>query len=267
MQNCQVPYKYRWVLRACQIFFVSFFLFVANPGYAGSYGGHHYGYGYSHHGHYSHHGNYETLGYVLLGLVGVVVLANLLSSDNYYGHKGYRNPYAYQAPKSYNTPSRIPVYPSSYNRNVGKPVYPYGDKEGWDSLARGNTRHALDIFAVQSLQDLNSGIPKVGFALAAAANGEMDRGIRAMRKAIRSDPASLNKVIINKNIEPTIESLYEDYKLALQNEEGHSDKSFMVATLSYLKQDYATANNVISENDRSQSANNLRKLIDKENGD
>jgi hypothetical protein len=103
----------------------------------------------------------------------------------------------------------------------------------------------------------------VGFALAAAALGEMDRGIRAMRKAIRIDPASLNKIIINKDLEPTIESLYKDYNLKLQNEEGHSDKSFMVAALSYLKQDYATANNMISENDQSQSANNLRKLIDR----
>jgi hypothetical protein len=37
----------------------------------------------------------------------------------------------------------------------------------------------------------------------------------------------------------------------------------MVAALSYLQQDYATANEVMAKSDQSQSANNLRELIDK----
>ncbi|MEE9552247.1 MAG: hypothetical protein V3V89_04295, partial [Gammaproteobacteria bacterium] len=194
MQNRQ---KYRWFHHAGQTLSIAFFLFIASPNHAVAYGGHHSGYGYQHYGHnghhsysghYSHHGDIGTAGYVILGILGVAILSSIISSSNHYEQKRYHNPYGYQPPQSYNRPSRVSVKPPSYSSKVRKPVYSYESNEGWNLLTKGNARHALDIFAIQSQQDLNSGIPKVGFALAAAANGEMDRGIRTMRKAIKVDP-------------------------------------------------------------------------------
>ena len=88
----------------------------------------------------------------------------------------------------------------------------------------------------------------------------MDRATRAMRKAIRIDANALDKININ-NIKPIIDTLTENYKLISNN--NNTNNAFMVAVLSYLKQDYSTANNLIAENDKSQSANNLRKLLAK----
>ncbi len=112
---------------------------------------------------------------------------------------------------------------------------------------------------------MSSGIPKVGFAIAAATNGEMDRATRAMRKAIRLDVTALDKININ-NIRTRIETLSEDYKLLLNNNKNNPDNAFMVATLSYLQQDYETAHNLITESDKSSSANNLRELIARKKG-
>ncbi len=264
--------------RAFKLFSVSILLFVTSPNYAMAYGSHgyhfgyghgygHYGYSYNaHHGHYSHHGHIGTAGYVFLGILGVAVLSQILNNDNY-RYRHYRRPYSYNQPtyrqsRPYNPPTRSGRV-STNNKSRAKTIYDYSDNEGWDWLAKGNADYALDIFAIQSQQNLNSGIPKVGFAIAAAANNEMDRATRAMRKAIRIDADALDKININ-NIKPIIDTLTENYKL-LSNK-NNTNNAFMVAVLSYLNQDYSTANNLIAENDKSQSANNLRKLIVKKSG-
>lgn len=264
--------------RAFKLFSVSILLFVTSPNYAMAYGSHgyhfgyghgygHYGYSYNaHHGHYSHHGHIGTAGYVFLGILGVAVLSQILNNDNY-RYRHYRRPYSYNQPtyrqsRPYNPPTRSGRV-STNNKSRAKTIYDYSDNEGWDWLAKGNADYALDIFAIQSQQNLNSGIPKVGFAIAAAANNEMDRATRAMRKAIRIDADALDKININ-NIKPIIDTLTENYKLI--SNKNNTNNAFMVAVLSYLKQDYSTANNLIAENDKSQSANNLRKLIVKKSG-
>ncbi len=276
--------KFRLIRRTFQIFFFSFLIFAASPNHAVAYGGHgyHYGYGlsygyhgyrhYGHHGYgysayyYSSHGDIGTAGYVFLGILGVAVLSQILDNNNdryRYTRKShtYEQP-TYNKPRSYTLqtqPQRISI------REKSKPVYIYSNNEGWDWLAKGNASYALDIFAIQSQQNMNSGIPKVGFAIAAASNGEMDRATRAMRKAIRLDATALDKININ-NIRSRIETLSEDYKLMLNNNENNPDNSFMVAALSYLQQDYITANSIISENDHSKSANKLRELLAKKEG-
>ena len=290
MQNC---HKFRQITfpflirisailsaRVLKAFSISLLLFIASPNYAVAYGGHgyNYGYGYGHgyghygyghhsyRGHYSHHGHIGTAGYVFLGILGVAVLSQILNNDNY-RDRHYRKPYSYNQPTyKQSRPYKPPTQPRRIlidKKSTAKPVFSYRDNEGWDWLAKGNADYALDIFAIQSQQNLNSGIPKVGFAIAAASNGDTDRATRAMRKAIRTDATALDKININ-NIKPTIETISENYKLTLNK--NNTDNAFMIATLSYLQQDYATAKGMISENDHSQSASKLRKLIAKKEG-
>jgi hypothetical protein len=272
MQNNQ---KSRWNRYGCQMVAIGIFLFAASPSYAGSYGGygHHYGYGYGykHHGyygHYSHHGHGSHLGYVLLGLTGIVLLSHLFNRADHYPLQRHYNPYGYHPPQSNNVPARQRTYSYSQSSNTKKLITPsYGEKEGWDWLAKGETEQALNIFAIQSQQNLNSGTPKIGFAIAAAINGDLDRGTRAMRRAIRVDPASLRDIYINKDLETKIALLSEEYLSVLQNKDRNTDEAFMVAALSYLKQDYATADNSIGDaiaaGDQDQSTSNLRQLINK----
>jgi len=287
MQNCQIfrqiifPFVNRFSAflgaRALKAFSISLLLFIASPNYAVAYGGHgyNYGYGYGHsyghhgyRGHYSHHGDIGTAGYVFLGILGVAVLSQILDNNNY-RDRHYRKPYSYNQPTyKQSRPQKPPTQPrhiSIDDKSKSIPVYSYSDNEGWDSLAKGNENYALDIFAIQSQQNLNSGIPKVGFSIAAAANGDTDRATRAMRKAIRVDAAALDKININ-NIESTIETLSKNYTLKLNNNKNNIDDAFMAAVLSYLKQDFKTANSLIADNDKSQSANNLRELIVKKVG-
>ena len=280
MYNSQ---RYRQTRRSLKIFLFSLLLFAASPNHAVAYGGHgyHYGHGYGYHGYrhyghhgygygayYSHHGGIGTAGYVFLGILGVAVLSQIMDNNND-RYRDTRKTHTYKQPtynqsRSYTLQTQ-PRQFSIDNKSKSKPVYIYSKNEGWDWLAKGNASYALDIFAIQSQQNMNSGIPKVGFAIAAATNGEMDRATRAMRKAIRIDVTALDKINI-KNIRSRIETLSEDYKLLLNNNKNNPDNAFMVATLSYLQQDYITAISIISENDHSQSANKLRELLAKKEG-
>ena len=278
--------KYPWVSTLFKTLVVCFFIFSSNPSYAGYYSGYHYGHGYGHHGYrhhyghhyghnyrhsYGHHYGYNShygvsahfsgdAGYVILGLLGVAVLSHIIS-NNSYRHNRYRRTDSYYQPKPYK-PSSHYGRSTTYKKIVTKPTYSYDVNEGWDWLAKGNADYALDIFAIQSQQNMGSGIPKVGFAIAAATNGDTNRATRAMRKAIRIDATALDKININ-NIKPTLEALSENYNLILNNNKNNIDNTFMIAALSYLQQDYATANDMIAENDQSQSAINLRELIKK----
>ena len=259
MHNSQ---KIRQIRRILQILSISLLFFAASPNYAFAYGGHGYNYGYghghnyAHHdygAHYKYHGHIGSAGYVFLGVLSLAILSQILDNNNDRDRRYRRVP-------SYNQPPTQPRPVSINNYSKAKSVYEYSNNEGWDWLAKGNTNYALAIFAIQSQQNLNSAIPKIGFAIAAATNGDTDRATRAMRKAIRVDAAALDIINIS-NIKPTIEALLENYQLSVDTNKNNIDNSFMAATFSYLQQDYETANDLISENDRSQSANNLRELI------
>jgi hypothetical protein len=238
-------------------------ILFASSGNALAYGGYHYGHGYHHYGyhghygfgaHYSSHGGIGTAGYVILGLFGAVLLSHILSDrDDRYRGVYQRSP-ANQQPVTYHPPAPPPIRYSA-------PVYRYESHEGWEALSGGNARFALDIFAIQTQEDMGNGVPRIGFALAAAANGELDRGARAMRKALSIDPYALSDIQVTNELRLIIDLLSEEYAAAIQHNDLDFDNSFMVATLAYLKQDYSTASKLISNADQSQSANNLREML------
>ena len=255
--------KFRYIFQALV---TGIFLFAANPGHAGYYGRHHYGHGHGHYGaHFSYHshGHASALGYALLGLTGVVLLAHLFNrSDDYY-HRRYDNPYGYQ-PSVVKAPARQIVYPVQQNVVAKKRIIPrYGSNDGWESLYRGDTEQAVNIFAVQSQQQLDSGIPKIGFALAVSINGDLDRGTRSMRRALRVDTDAIRKIQINNNLDTRLARLANEYQTRMHE---NFDNSFMVAAISYLQQNYMHANDAIitaiASGDMDQSTLMLQELID-----
>jgi hypothetical protein len=249
------------VYRVSQALAVAIFL-CAGPGnaaayssYHARYGVHNYGYHghYSLHAHYSSHGGIGTAGYVILGLFGAVLLSHLLNSDNYPPRGTYHRTYPVHQPFTYQRPA-TPVKRYS-------PAYHYNSEEGWDALAKGNAGFALDVFAVQTQEEMGNGIPRIGFALAAAASGELERGARAMRKALSIDPEALENIRITPELELIIDLLTEEYTAAAKTGDRDFDYSFMIATLSFLKQDYSAARNMIAGADQSHSAGNLREIL------
>ena len=136
----------------------------------------------------------------------------------------------------------------------------YSDERGWDLLNRRKPRKALSIFALQSEFDINSGEPKVGFALAAAMTGAYDRGVWSMRRALRVDPNSLKQLTFSDKLQRSIVKLIDAYKL-----KGNTDAMFMVAALQYLLNNRVDANaalgEVLSQGDKNESTHNLKRLL------
>ena len=239
-------------------------------------GRHHYSYDYGHfdhhdgfHAHYNHHGHGDAAGYLVLGLIGGAILTSIF----------YQSQYERQQDYSYhNIPRRQPYGKASYRRpeqdmylpEKMEPLPRYSDYEGWDWLERGYAEKAMDIFAIQSQQDLNAGMPRIGFAIAAAINGDKERGTRSMRKALEIDPDSLRYIKITQGLQPAVDDLSHEFELLTLGEYKRPDESFMLATLSYLQKDYETAHRVISasilDGDYSDSSRNLKRLIDRELG-
>jgi hypothetical protein len=64
---------------------------------------------------------------------------------------------------------------------------------GWSALLAGEGRDAMKTFAIEAERHPQRGLPKVGFALAAAMAGDHDRAYWAMRRALRYDAAALTR--------------------------------------------------------------------------
>ncbi len=112
------------------------------------------------------------------------------------------------------------------------------------------------------------GIPKVGFALASASNGNLTQGLWAMRRAFRIDPNSLNQLQFDENIIVTMDVLIDQYHDFKEVDGNHYDGAFMLSALYYFKQDFAAARENIdrakNDGDDSVSLTNLEKLVGKE---
>ena len=265
------------ITRLIQVFCIFSFVFISQPSYAAYYGGHHhyrpyYGYhSYPYHRpyynyHRGYHGHYGVgahvrgdAAYVVLGVLGVALLAHIFTNNKSESKESYPKSYPHKPPVKVVTQK-----PVKYQKPKNRTYYRYSENQGWEMLAKGNADTALDIFAVQSQQTLNSGKPKVGFAIAAATVGANDRAIRAMRKAVRIDVNALNNIDIHP-IKHTIKELSANYQAKLNNNINDKNTAFMMATLFYLEQDYDKAKALIAKNDQSQSANNLRALLKNNN--
>ena len=239
---------------------------------AGYYSGYSYFYDwhYPRHYNYYHHHNYHHHGYhagisgdaalVVLGVLGAVALVSML--DNSYKRERYYSR-AYRPPRYTSTyrqfRHRRPDYASAQVKVREKPLYDYPDNEGWDRLTMGRSEYAMDIFAIQSQQQPDNGLPRLGFALAAAQKGETARAARAMRRAVRLDPDALDRLPINRKLKTTLADLSADNPPGLSN--ANPNRAFLLATLLYLQEDYTLARRQIAPDDTTASAQALRRLI------
>lgn len=220
-----------------------------------------------------------------------------LNGFNYIYLPGYfiPNAYSYAYPSyslyrpHYKSESTMPdvgeysKHPPKYNRkesayryNSASVRYPdmatgnsYSTNDlGWRLLAQNSPREALDVFAAQGGYRPKDGVLKVGYALSAAMQRDLDKAAWAMRGAFRIDPDSLHYLKIDASLRASIETLLDEYHIQLNYAQGnrHFDVAFMIAALNYLIHEIAAARAAIAESvenlgDNSPSAINLQRLV------
>ncbi len=245
--------------------------------YAGGYhGGHHGAYSGGHHGHryYGHryygHGYYGRgryayrHGYVpgVLSIPGAVI-------GSLFGH--YDRPYR-SGPERYRPSQDDGADPGDTAPPVAAPDDTGASLgHGWGQLADGRYSQALSTFSREALSDPRNGGSKVGFALSAAAMGDLARGVWAMRRALRFDPDAMDYVTIDAALRPRLEELVTHYGGNAYPTVDSAEAAFMLASLHYLLGDIDSAKSAIvlavAEGDRDSSTANLRHLVDQELGD
>lgn len=161
---------------------------------------------------------------------------------------------------TFRTPKRV-VVRGGYDRGHG----------GWDDLARGKEARALKYFTNRASHNPRDGGAKIGYALASALLGDDHRAVWAMRRAFRIDPYSVKSIPAHEALHDRLERLAHHYKRLANRRRNPADAEFMLAAVSFLTRDYATAqraiHNAIKHGDRSSSAAALKDLIPNEKTD
>jgi len=228
------------------------YLHFGSGHHGGSHGyGHSYGHGYSH----SYYGLHNYYSYGRHGSYG--------HGYPSYGHLryGYRY-YGYSKPYSDDYSSSSAYRNQSYERrdsSIGN---------GWTLLGNNQASAALTDFGRQAQASPSKGQPKVGYALASADLGRLDKGIWAMRRALRTDPNALHYVTLDQQLDAKVEQIIRQYEKKLVYSASDSDAAFMLASLHYLRRDIEAARTNIDQamlaRRSSTSTRNLKDLIDKE---
>lgn len=134
----------------------------------------------------------------------------------------------------------------------------------WSLLARGRDYDALRHFSRMARLRPAEGQPKIGYALAVAGLGDLRRGARAMRRALRTDPTLLD-LTIDGRLRSRIHALTAGYHTRLENNQADRDAAFMLAVLYGLIGDTESARYAMglleSAGDQTPSAMELRRLI------
>ena len=131
----------------------------------------------------------------------------------------------------------------------------YSNIDGWEALSRYESTTAINAFKAQSQKDPKASLPKIGFALATALQGESDKAFWALNLALIADISDLRYFSADSGLRLIVDDLLENYQ----------NKSLMTATLFYLKQDYHSAQSTIQtaldECDNCAGTRNMQRLI------
>lgn len=179
------------------------------------------------------------------------------------GYYGFRNnSITLIAPIIYSQGYRDAEPVRRYTTNAARPASPstsaisnYSNIDGWEALSRYESTTAINTFKAQSQKDPKASLPKIGFALATALQGESDKAFWALNLALIADTSDLRYFSADSGLRLIVDDLLENYQ----------NKSLMTATLFYLKQDYRSAQSTIQtaldECDNCAGTRNMQRLI------
>jgi hypothetical protein len=188
--------------------------------------------------------------------------------DPWYGWYGYGyRPYPYRWPY-YTRPYTTRRYdPWLHERRdyVQPEATDEGLPPGWQALAEGRDQEALLVFRSLSEDAPYHALPKVGYAIAAAALGDTHQSIWAMRRAFQTDPDSVRDAPLDDALRERLRGLAQELEPKPSYDYGTSDDYFLLAAIHYLSDDLSEASRAIEravqKADVSASTHNLRRLI------
>jgi hypothetical protein len=105
---------------------------------------------------------------------------------------------------------------------------------GWTLLAEGKSAEALTRFARLATRHRGNGMPKLGFALAAAMQGDDNVAAASVRHALQTDPQSLNQFSVSQALRTRMTSLIARYQKQEELSYRRGDALIMTASLHYL---------------------------------
>jgi hypothetical protein len=138
-------------------------------------------------------------------------------------------------------------------------------EQAWDLLARRFRDEALDAFLCHIDENPDDGLPRLGYAIAAALLGEED-AITAMRDVMRLDPEAMLYVPDDPRLNEQLEPLARGFDRRARESLRDLDALFMVAALRFLLGEFNEAHFAvdvgIALGDADPAALNLQALIE-----
>jgi len=130
----------------------------------------------------------------------------------------------------------------------------------WLMLEQGEFRRARHQFGLQAANQPEEGIHKIGYALAAAGNGDLDRGSWAMKRALRYDVDAFHYMDMSASMSDLLHQLISEYQSL-----GREDSIVTLAMLHYLAGNKEQAKAIVIESETQisdrQMLNNLNRLF------
>ncbi|MDX1515138.1 MAG: hypothetical protein R3174_15480 [Gammaproteobacteria bacterium] len=111
-------------------------------------------------------------------------------------------------------------------------VFSGGD--GWALLREGRAREAQAAFGGAAARQPRDGGVKAGFAIAAAASGELEMAAWSMRRALKVDAKALAHLPVDESLSRTLLTLIDEFAISEGGRVEMRDAAFMRAALHYL---------------------------------
>ncbi len=119
-----------------------------------------------------------------------------------------------------------------------------GEERGFAYLVDGDLKRAVSVFAKEAEANPESSLPKLGYSIAMSELGELELGVWAMRRAIRTDLKALRGVDLEDRLRKRVAALLDVYHPA--DHASSDDAHFMAAALLWVLGDTEGANSAIA---------------------
>ena len=126
---------------------------------------------------------------------------------------------------------------------------PMTNSAGWELLAAGDHGNAVTNFIQEIGKDETAGAPKLGYALAIAASGNLEQGTWALRRAFEIDPEGASDVMLSGKLRSVVEGVTEKYVSNAEEQGVDKDNSYTLATLFMLQGDIEAAEMVVKNSE------------------
>lgn len=117
---------------------------------------------------------------------------------------------------------------------------------GFAYLVSGKLKQAVSVFARQAEADPGNAVPKLGYSIAMSELGELELGVWAMRRAVRTSPEALRGAEIDNRLRPRVAALLDVYHPSDSDSSHGDDAHFMVASLLWVLGDIEGARAAIA---------------------